>query len=246
MIDDRLALAALRGVVQELEGDPAGAAEVLRRVLGSGPALSWSRSSSPAIAPEPKASQPTSPVVDRGPPVVDRDTKPAKASRPKPPGVPLVDGAEAAELARRLIERHGGVAQAARALPTSPAALRRWRKGLPVQAETVERLRAALEREDQVEREERGNNLAAAIDDLPEAQQLVRKLSEKHGGLEAAAEALGYDFARLRELAAGGPCSAGQLKRLREAVEAPVGQRARFRYAPREEGAGDEPAGEGA
>ncbi len=238
MIDDRLALAALRGVVQELEGDPAGAAEVLRRVLGSGPALSWSSSSSPAIAPEPESSPPPAP------PVVDRDTKPAKASRQKPPGVPLVDGAEAAELARQLVKRHGGVAQAARALPTSPAALRRWLKGAPVQAATVERLRAALERPVDVEREERGNNLAAAIDDLPESQQLVRKLSEKHGGLDAAAEVLGYDFARLRELAAGGPCSAGQLKRLREAVEAPVGQRARFRYAPREEDAGEEPAGE--
>lgn len=236
MINDRLALAALRGVVQELEGDPAGAAEVLRRVLAAGPIFVTAEGCVD---------------VDPSPPpaaAVDRDVKPANVTaRWRPPGVPLVDGAEAAELARRLIEKHGGVVQAARALPTSPAALRRWRKGAPVQAATVERLRAALDRPvgaGDVEREERGNSLAVAIDDLTEAQQLVRQLSDKFGSLETAAEALGYEFGRLRELAAGGPCSEGALRRLRAAVGAPVGQRARFRYAPREEDAGEEPAGE--
>lgn len=236
---DRLALAALRGVVQELEGDPAGAAEVLRRVLGSGPAaVAWSSPGSPAIAPEPKASPA---------PADDRDTKPSNVMarpRPKPPGVPLVDGDEAAELARQLVAKHGGVAQAARAVPTSAAALRRWLKGAPVQAETVAKLRAALERPPGDD--DRGNCLAAAVDNETDAQQLVRKLSDKFGSLPAAAEALGYDFARLRELAAGGPCSEGMLKRLRASVEAPIGRGgpARLRYEPREGDAGEEPAGE--
>lgn len=133
ILDDRLAMAALRGVVQELEGDPAGAGEVLARMLSRiGPA-----------------------------PVVDRDVKPANIERPAPrrqrakrSRPVLADDAsgnparsvepEAAALVRAIEARHGMDGACAR-FGLNREVLRRWRGGAACSVRSLERLRIAAE-----------------------------------------------------------------------------------------------------
>jgi hypothetical protein len=137
-LDDRLALAALRGVVQELEGNADGAGEVLARVLGG--------AATPAVAEHAETPKNTTRPAARRPKRKAASRRPAPAAKPRPPeprrGV--VDP-DVPELVARLIERHGGTRAAASAIGSSAPMLRAWARGKPALPETIARLRAALE-----------------------------------------------------------------------------------------------------
>jgi hypothetical protein len=124
-IDDRLALAALRGIVSEFDGNAAGAAGLLERLLaGDAPkppeAPQARRAKRPPAAPTPKA----------------------KAKRPKAP--PAAEPNEAQGLVRQLVARQGTAQAVAEAYGFSATLLGRWLGGA-VQASpaSLERLRAA-------------------------------------------------------------------------------------------------------
>lgn len=127
MLDERLSMVCLRAVVSDLESNPGQAAAALARLLGA-PVL-------PAEAP--------------AAPVAHRDLKPPKPKRaPRRPAAPedLEPQGPAAVLAAELVEAFGGVRPAARAVPTSPAMLKRWRAGYVPTDATMRRMRTALKR----------------------------------------------------------------------------------------------------
>lgn len=142
MLVDRLAVAALRGVLLELEGDPGGAAEVLRRVLAPAPA-----------APPLEAPVEATPAPPPAPTVARRDPKPSKAparrparTTPTPPNASPPEQAEpeGARLVLALEERHGDLATVASRFGLNRELLRRWKRGTACSPRTLERLRVAL------------------------------------------------------------------------------------------------------
>lgn len=156
-LDDRLALAALRGIMLELEGG-AGAGEVLARLMMIG-----SRELAPAGAPA-GAPVPPAPVVQRDlkpekttkrPAARRRATKsarpaPAASARPKAgrPGPKVDESGEVRELVDQLVVRHGNLRAAAKAAGMHEQMLRRWRKknGQGCTPASLAKLRAAIAR----------------------------------------------------------------------------------------------------
>jgi hypothetical protein len=131
-LDDRLALAALRGVLGELEGDPDGAGEVLRRVLGG-------RDVKPDNAlpvREVKPQNTTRPAARQR----VKARRPAPAAAPAPPPQP-----EGARLVAQLERAHGDLAAVAERFGFNRELLRRWKTGATgCSPSTLARLRAAV------------------------------------------------------------------------------------------------------
>lgn len=143
MLSDRLARAALAGIVAEL-----GAADVLARLLGR-PVVADAATTATVTT-----SQPTL-RVEQG---VVKVTTPGKQGRPKPgrpsrakpkaehkrrgPEVVDEDQADVQRLTVTLIEAHGGMVAAERATSIASAQLARWRDGkVKATPATLERLR---------------------------------------------------------------------------------------------------------
>lgn len=193
---DRLAVAALRGVLQELEGDPAGARAALVALL----------------APPP--------------PVVNRDLKPAnvrsRSSRKRREPEP---DAEVVELLEQLVAQHGSQRAVARACGMAFKQINTWLKGRahPTVA-NLRRLRAALEVEVEADEGEHDQADEAEPEERTEAQTLVAELVARYGDIEAVATSTGFGLAHLRAWAAGRTCSPRAIERLRDAVNAPRGK----------------------
>jgi hypothetical protein len=139
-VTPRLAVAALRGVLAELERDPTDAGEVLARLVGRRdvkPANDDAADLGRQILAAAEAGGNDHDDLDDD----EEDTRPAARGRRATarPSAP-VEG-EAAQLVRAVVEREGSLNRAAAALATSPGMVRRWLKGLPVKGATLDRIR---------------------------------------------------------------------------------------------------------
>lgn len=226
-VTSRLAQVALKAVLAEVESAPELAAEALARLLGVG------------SAPVPRS--PEGEALDVGRQVLaaaaaggndpddDEDERAAPRRKAKARkrktiqnGNPKknADTAESVALVERLIEHHGGVNPAAAALGRSHALVRRWRRGAPLQASSLEALRQAVAELDAGGKDDQGEQGEGET----EAAGLLRQLVEREGDLAAVGERLGLNLDALRRIESRGPCGPSTMGRLRTALANPPAQ----------------------
>ncbi len=219
-LNDRLALAAMRAIAAELEGDPAGAGEVLARLFGGAPAArsdddaaELGREMFVVAAAGGNDDEPERPARRRKRPsrasaAVPRTKKPAATK----------GGPEARRQAERLVERHGTTRAAGKASGVQEQMLRRYLQGkCSAWAAVLERLRAALDGDDDEpvdDRDHKPENVTT------EAAQLVARIEARHGGRQAAASRFGFNPSVLGRWAGGVARLAQALERLRAAAGA--------------------------
>lgn len=131
-VEARLAAAALRGVLAEVEADPALAGPVLARLL---------------VAPAPVVtatmSGPQRPAVVAAPPVKSKKKRRPRAAPVE--GPPAADEpTEGARLVAQLVERCGSARAAGSQYGFSHELLGRWGRGGPCSPQSIQRLKDAL------------------------------------------------------------------------------------------------------